>query len=192
MVSEWLFVSVVALLAVQRLAELRLSAKHEKKLLVQGAIEAGAGHMPVMRAMHAAWFAAMLAEVFLLGRPFVPWLAALALVGLIAGQALRYAAIRALGDRWTVNVMVLPGAPPVTGGLYRRIRHPNYLGVILEIASVPLLHTAWLTALVFTVLNALLLRVRIRAEERALREANDYDAALGNRPRLVPYRPSTS
>lgn len=184
--TNLLFAGVVALLAVQRLAELRLSAKHEKKLRAQGAVEAGAEHMPVMRAMHAAWFAAMLAEVFLLDRPFVPWLAALALVGLLAGQALRYAAIRTLGDRWTVNVLVLPGAPPVTGGLYGRIRHPNYLGVILEIASVPLLHTAWLTALVFTVLNALLLRVRIRTEEQALREANDYEAALGERPRFVP------
>lgn len=189
MVTAWLFAGVVALLAVQRLAELRLSARNVAKLRARGAVEAGAGHMPVMRALHAAWFAAMLAEVFVLGRPFVPWLAALALVGLFAGQALRYAAIRALGERWTVNVMVLPGAPAVTSGLYRRIRHPNYLGVILEIACVPLLHTAWLTALVFTVLNALLLRVRIRAEESALREANGYDAALGNRPRLVPYRP---
>lgn len=183
--TNLLFAGVVALLAVQRLAELRLSARNVAKLRAQGAVEAGAGHMPVMRAMHAAWFVAMIAEVFLLGRPFVPWLAAVALVGLLAGQALRYAAIRALGDRWTVNVMVLPGAPPVTGGLYRRIRHPNYLGVILEIASVPLLHTAYLTSIVFTVLNALLLRVRIRAEERALREANDYDAALP-RPRFVP------
>lgn len=184
--TNLLFVGVVALLAVQRLAELRLSAKHVAKLRAQGAVEAGAGHMPVMRAMHAAWFAAMLAEVFLLGRPFVPWLAALALVGLVAGQTLRYAAISALGDRWTVNVMVLPGAPPVTSGLYQRIRHPNYLGVMLEIAFVPLLHTAWLTSVVFSILNALLLRVRIRAEEAALREANGYDAALGERPRFVP------
>ena len=186
MVTEWLFAGVVALLVGQRLAELRRSARNVAALRARGAVEVGAGHMPVMRLLHAAWFVAMLAEVFFLGRPFIPWLAALALVGLAAGQALRYAAIRALGDRWTVNIMVLPDAPPVTGGLYRRIRHPNYLGVILEIASVPLVHTAWLTALVFTVLNALLLRVRIRAEEQALREANDYESALGERPRFLP------
>jgi methyltransferase len=85
--------------------------------------------------------------------------------------------------------MILPDAPPVTGGLYRRIRHPNYVGVILEIAFVPLVHTAWLTALVFSVLNALLLRVRIRAEERALRAANRYDEALGTVPRFLPQNP---
>ena len=184
--TETLFLVLLGVIAVQRLLELRRSARNVAALRARGAVEVGAGHMPVMRALHAAWFAAMLAEVLLLGRPFVPGLAALALVGLIAGQALRYAAIRALGDRWTVTIMVLPDAPPVTGGLYRRIRHPNYLGVILEIACVPLLHTAWLTALVFTVLNALLLRVRIRAEERALREANGYAAAFGERPRFVP------
>ena len=186
MLTKWIFLGIVALIAVQRLFELRLSARHGAAIRAQGGYEVGESHMGVMKALHTSWFIAMVAEVFLLDRPFLPWLAAVGLVGLVAGQALRYAAIRTLGDRWTANVMILPGAPPVTSGLYRRIRHPNYLGVILEIACVPLLHTAWLTSLVFTVLNALLLRVRIRTEERALREANNYDDALGERPRFVP------
>ena len=184
--TQTLFLGLVAMIAVQRLLELRRSARNGATLRAQGAYEVGSGHMPAMRLLHTAWFAAMLAEVILLDRPFVPGLAALALLGLIAGQALRYAAIRALGGRWTVNIMVLPAAPPITSGLYRRIRHPNYLGVMLEIAFVPLLHTAWLTSVVFSILNALLLRVRIRAEEAALREANGYDAVLGERPRFVP------
>ncbi|MEM1041943.1 MAG: isoprenylcysteine carboxylmethyltransferase family protein [Bacteroidota bacterium] len=184
--TEWLFFGLVALIAVQRVAELRLSRRNAEAIRAQGGVEAGAGHMPWMKAMHTAWFVAMLAEVFLLGRPFVPWLAVVGFVGLGVGQALRYAAIRTLGPRWTTNIMILPGAPPVTSGLYRRIRHPNYLGVILEIAAVPLIHTAWGTALVFTVLNALVLRVRIRAEEAALREANAYDASVGQRPRFIP------
>lgn len=184
--TNLLFLGLVAAIAVQRLLELRLSAKHEKALRARGAYEVGTGHMPAMRLLHTAWLVAMPAEVFLLDRPFVPWLAVLGFVGLVAGQALRYAAIRALGPRWTTTIMILPGAPSVTNGLYRRIRHPNYVGVVLEIACVPLVHTAWLTALVFSVLNALLLRVRIRIEEQALRAANDYDAALGERPRFIP------
>ncbi len=185
MATQLLFLGLIVLVAVQRLFELRLSRRNAAAIRAQGGVEVGAGHMPWMATMHAAWLAAMLAEVFLLGRPFVPWLAALGLASLCLGQALRYAAIRTLGPRWTVNIMILPGAPPVASGLYRRIRHPNYLGVILEIAAVPLIHTAWGTALVFSVLNALVLRVRIRAEEAALREANDYDAALP-RSRFIP------
>jgi methyltransferase len=185
-ITAWIFLGAVVAIAAQRLWELQISARNEAALRAQGGVEVGAGHMPVMRLLHTAWLVAMPLEVFLLDRPFVPWLAAVAVVGLIAGQALRYAAIRTLGPRWTVKIMVLPDAPSVSSGLYRRIRHPNYVGVMLEIAFVPLLHTAWLTALVFSVLNALLLRVRIRAEEQALREANDYDAALGSTPRFMP------
>ncbi len=184
--TQAFFLGIVAAVAVQRLLELRLSARHEAALRAQGGVEVGRDHMPWMRLVHTGWLLAMPAEVFLLDRPFIPWLAAIGIAGLVAGQLLRYAAIRTLGPRWTATIMILPGAPPVTSGLYRRIRHPNYLGVVLEIAFVPLIHTAWLTALVFTVLNALLLRVRIRTEEQALREANDYDAALGERPRFIP------
>ena len=184
--TQYIFLGVVVAIAAQRLWELQISARNEAALRAQGGYEVGAGHMPVMRLLHTAWLVAMPLEVFLLDRPFVPWLAAVAVVGLIAGQALRYAAIRTLESRWTVKIMVLPDAPPVSSGLYQRIRHPNYVGVMLEIAFVPLLHTAWLTAVVFSVLNALLLRVRIRAEEQALREATDYDAALGRVPRFMP------
>lgn len=137
-----------------------------------------------MRALHTAWFVAMIAEVFLFNRPFIPGPAALGVVGLIAGQSLRYAAIRALGDRWTVKIVVVPGAPPVTAGLFRRFRHPNYLGVILEIAFVPLIHTAWLTAVIFSGLNAWMLGARIRAEEKALDEAEDYERHFKDRPRF--------
>lgn len=162
------FAGLVALLAVQRLLELRLSARHEVALRARGALEAGAGLMPWMRALHAGWLVAMPLEVFLLDRPFVGALAIIGAIGLAAGQALRYAAIRTLGERWTVRVLVLPGASLVRRGLYRRLRHPNYLGVVLEIAFVPLIHTAWATALGFSVLNALVLAARIRTEDAAL------------------------
>ncbi|MEM8557882.1 MAG: isoprenylcysteine carboxylmethyltransferase family protein, partial [Bacteroidota bacterium] len=151
-----------------------------------GGYEVGHAHFGWMKAMHATWFVAMLAEVWLLDRPFIPWLAAIALALTLAGQALRCAAIRTLGDRWTVTIWVLPDAPPVTKGIFRYVRHPNYLGVILELAAVPLLHTAWLTAIVWSLLNAWMLRVRIRAEEAALTEANRYDAAFESTRRFLP------
>lgn len=186
MVTQWIFAGLVCLLAAQRLAELRLSGRNERWLREQGAVEAGERLMPRLRLMHGAWLVAMIVEVFLLDRPFIPLLAAVAALGVLTGQVLRYAAIRELGVRWTVRVLVLPGSSPVVSGIYRRVRHPNYLGVILEILFVPLLHTAWITAIVFTILNAIALRSRIRSEEEALREVSDYDGAFRTTPRLVP------
>src|SRR6185503_19450089 len=120
--------------------------------------------------LHAAWFAAMLLEVFAGRRKFHPRLAALALSLFAAGQALRLTAIRTLGWRWSTRVMSVPGpsGAPVQHGIYRYMRYPNYLGVELEILAAPLLHSAYLTSAVFGVANALLLRDRIRREEQAL------------------------
>jgi methyltransferase len=101
-------------------------------------------------------------------------------------MALRYWAISTLGDRWTTRIFVVPGEPPVVGGPYRYLRHPNYLAVIAEVAALPLVHTAWLTAGLGSLANALVLRARIRAEEAALSQASDYLEKLGGRPRFVP------
>ena len=103
-------------------------------------------------------------------RPFVPAVAALAGAALLFTMALRYWAVSSLGDRWNTRVLVEPGVPAVSGGPYRFLRHPNYLAVVVEVAALPMLHTAWLTAIVFTVLDAWMLRVRIAVEERALLE----------------------
>lgn len=130
--------------------------------------------------LHAAWFGAMLVEVFAARRRFRPRLAALALPLFTAGQALRLTAIRTLGWRWSTRVMTVPGpeGTPVQHGIYRHIRHPNYLGVELEILAAPLLHSAYLTSAVFSVANALLLRDRIRREEQALELAVKENAAI--------------
>jgi methyltransferase len=112
----------------------------------------------------------MLLEVFAGRRKFHSRLAALAFGVFAAGQALRLIAIRTLGWRWSTRVMTVPGQPPVRRGIYRYIRHPNYLGVALEILAAPLLHSAYLTSATFGVANLLLLRDRIRREEQALRK----------------------
>ena len=178
------------LLIIQRLMELKRSKRNETKLLAAGGREHGARQLILMKAIHGAWFASMVAEVFLLERPMIPAVTVAAAVGVVSGQLLRYAAIRQLGWRWSVRVITVPGAPVVDGGVFRYLRHPNYLGVILEIACVPLLHSAVLTTLGFSIANAALLLVRIRTEERALRLDNDYDRSFGRRRRLIPGRPA--
>ena len=186
MTTRWIFLILVIGLGIQRLAEMRLSARNERRILDNGGREYAPGQFQVMKLLHTAWFLAMIAEVFGLQRPFNPSLALAAGLGFLAGQALRYAAIFTLRERWTVRVMILPGAPPVNRGIYRFIRHPNYLGVILEIAAVPLLHSAYLTAIVFSIANALLLIWRIRTEEAALQDNNSYEQVFADRPRFLP------
>lgn len=185
-ITVWAFTSLVAIVAVQRLWELLRSRRHERALLARGGREHARAQMPWMSALHGSWLLAMILEVVLLGREARIGLALAAGLVFLVGQGLRLAAMSALGERWTVKVITLPGAPAVDRGIFRWLRHPNYLGVVLEIAALPLIHGAWLTALVWSAANALLLVLRIRAEEQALRTDNDYEVGLGDRPRFVP------
>jgi methyltransferase len=187
MVSRYIFTGLVALLAVQRIAEMRLSNKNEALITARGGQEHFPEHFRFMRLLHLAWFASMLSEVYLLKRPFLPALSATGAVVMAAGQGLRYAAIRLLGWRWSVRIFTIPGEPPINEGVYRYIRHPNYLGVILEIAAMPLIHSAYFTALVFSLANGILLTVRIKKEEEALDRASSYEETFSKQPRFVPF-----
>ncbi|HTV17919.1 MAG TPA: isoprenylcysteine carboxylmethyltransferase family protein, partial [Polyangiaceae bacterium] len=133
-------------------------------------------------------FFGCLAEVWGLSRPFIPALGVSCLLVAFAAQALRYWTIASLGRRWNVAVLVLPGVPAVTGGPFRFLRHPNYLAVVAEGLAVPLMHSAFITASVFSVLNAILLAVRIDCEERALAQHCGYASRFAARPRLWPAR----
>jgi methyltransferase len=189
MVTRSAFTVLVVAVALQRLFEVGLSRRHERALRARGAVESAAGQLPVMVVLHGAWLLAMLGEVWMRRPPFRPWLAAAALLVFAAGQALRWGAIAALGPRWTIRVLTLPSAAPVTTGVYRYLRHPNYLGVVLEIASLPLVHGAVWTALIFSIANALMLRARIRSEESALDHDNAYQQHFATRARFVPTPP---
>jgi methyltransferase len=163
------YVGLVALVVVARGAELAVSERNRRWSLARGGVESGAGHYPVMVALHTGLLAGAVVEVLVLDRPFLPWLGWPMLALLVASHALRWWCISTLGDQWCTRIVVVPGLPAVTSGPYRFLRHPNYLAVVLEGIALPLVHTAWITAAVFTVANAALLRVRVAAEERALR-----------------------
>ena len=163
----WGLVLFLAVLAVQRTWELVLSASHVRWLRAHGGREHASGHFPLLVIVHVLFPLCLAAEVFGLGaRPGSFWWAWAAVW--LAAQALRYAAVTALGKRWTVSIWVLPGMPMVQRGPYRYLRHPNYLAVVTELVAASLAFGAWRTAVAITLLNLFALRIRIRAEETAL------------------------
>lgn len=156
-----------ALVGIQRLLELGLSRRNERRLRARGAVERGRGHYPFIVALHALWLLSTAVEGS--RRPATrPDRAALA--AFLLAQPLRYWAIASLGDHWSTRILIVPGERLVRKGPYRYVRHPNYLVVATEMLALPLAFGARRTALVFSGLDAALLAVRIREEERALRE----------------------
>ena len=175
----------LALFAAVRIAELLLSRRNARIAFSRGGVEAGAGHFRWMAAVHALFLPACAAEVLLLRRPF-PGALGWTCAGLaVLSQALRWWSIASLGWRWNVRVIVVPSEPPLRRGPYRALRHPNYVAVTVEMACVPLAHGAFLTAAVFSLLDALLLRVRIHVEERAL--GASWEREFSGVPRFIPH-----
>lgn len=181
-----LYLGFLGLLAAERVVEITLSRRHAAWALARGGKAYGESHFFFMKLLHVGLFAGCAGEVVFFSRPFLPALAVPMLGLALAAQALRYWAVRTLGRYWNVRVIVVPGAPPVSSGPYGFVRHPNYLAVAIEGLAVPLIHTAWATALIFTVLNAVLLKKRIRCEEEALSAHGAYRDVLGDRPRVFP------
>jgi len=166
--SRVAYTGLVVVVAVLRLAELAVSRRHISMLKARGAIEVGASHYPWMVALHASFLLCCPLEVWLGARPWVPALGSSMLLVLVAATALRLSSIRALGDRWSTRVVLVPGDELVARGPYRWLRHPNYLGVVLEMFALPLVHTAWITAVIASAANGVVLRRRIAVEEAAL------------------------
>ena len=162
------YVLLIAAVAAERLAELVVAQRNLAWSRARGGVEFGAGHYPVMVVLHTGLLVGCLAEVYLLHRPFLPWLGWPMLAVVIAAQILRWWCITTLGRQWNTRVVVIPGADRISGGPYRLLSHPNYVAVVAEGIALPLVHGAWLTAVVFTVLNAALLATRISTENAAL------------------------
>lgn len=157
--------AILAFVTVQRLGELVLAKRNTERLLAKGAREEEPGHYPLIVVMHAAW---------LLGLWYLAWDAPVNLYWLavfVVLQCLRVWVLATLGERWTTKIIVLPGAEPIRTGPFRFLNHPNYAVVIGEIAVLPLTFGLWWFALIFSVLNAGLLYIRIRAENAALAAA---------------------
>ena len=189
--SAALYLVLIGAVALERLAELVLSARNARRAFAAGGIEAEPrSFYAAMVAVHAAFLLAAPLEVVLFHRPFLPALG-WPMLGLVLGaMALRYWAIAALGERWNTRLIVVPRTEAVVLGPYRFVRHPNYLAVIVEIFALPLVHSAWVTALVFSAANAVLLARRIPREEAALALHSNYGARLGARARLIPGAPA--
>jgi methyltransferase len=166
--SDGWYIALVLLVGVERLVELVVSKRNIAWSLANGGREFGAGHYPAMVALHSGLLVGAVVEVVVADRPFLPWLGWPMMAILVAAQSLRWWCITTLGRRWNTKIVVIPSMPLVRSGPYRWFKHPNYVAVIAEGVALPLIHTAWVTAVVFTVLNACLLTVRIRAENNAL------------------------
>lgn len=158
----------ILLIGVERLAELAVSRRNADWSFARGGREFGRGHYPVMVGMHTALLLSCIAEVAVAHRPFIPALGWPMVAVVVASTVVRWWCVTTLGKHWNPRLIIVPGADLVRCGPYRWIHHPNYTAVAAEVVALPLVHSAWLTAIVFTIANAAVLRVRIRAENLAL------------------------
>ncbi len=160
---------LIALVGLERLVELVVSKRNAAWSFRHGGHEVGTGHYPAMVVLHGFLLVGCLLEVWFADRTFSPTLGWVMLAVVLAAQALRWWCIASLGRQWNTRVIVIPGLELVRRGPYRWLSHPNYVAVVAEGVALPLVHTAWVTALTFTLLNAILLRTRLRTENEALR-----------------------
>ena len=176
--SEVVYTVLIAAVALERLAELVVSERNAAWSFERGGVETGQRHYVVMVVLHTGLLVGALLEVWLLHPEFHPALGYPMLALVVASQALRWWCIATLGRRWNTRVIVVPGLPLVTGGPYRLTSHPNYVAVVVEGLALPLVYSAWITAVVFTACNAVLLTVRLRVENAALAAAAPATTAM--------------
>jgi methyltransferase len=174
----WYF-ALLVVVAAERVAELVRARRNAQTTLSRGGREYGRRHYSVMVALHTGFLVSCLVEVVVADRPFLPPLGVTMLMLVLLAQALHWWCIITLGDAWNTRVIVVPGSHRVSSGPYRLVRHPNYVAVVVEIAALPLVHSAWLTAAAFTLANAAMLTVRIRCENAALAQLRAGAARLG-------------
>lgn len=167
------FTILVALVITQRLIELIIAKRNEYTILRKGGFEVGAAHYPLMVMIHSAFFVSLIGEVLLLDRN-LSFLWIFFLTTFLIMQIGRFWCLYSLGPFWNTKIMILPNANVVKKGPYRYFKHPNYVIVTIELIFLPLLFNAYLTAILFTLLNALILSIRIPLEEKALKQSTNY------------------
>jgi methyltransferase len=184
--SAIVYTVFLAAVGLGRLIEIGVSRQRQRALAARGVAKVAEPHFRAMVLLHGGVLAGAALEVWVLARPLIPALAIPMIVLYILANALRWWVIRTMAEHWNVQVMNSVTLGVVTGGPFRWIRHPNYLAVFLELLAIPLIHTAWLTALIGGLAHIRVLRWRIAVEEAVLLDDPDYRAAMGHKPRFVP------
>jgi methyltransferase len=185
-ISVIAYLGLLVAVAALRLLELRISKQHQKEMLGRGAARVEEPRFRWMVVLHTAVLIGSAVEVVFLHRPFLPVLGTIMLFVFLAANVVRWWVIRTLGEHWNVQVVDSTRLGVVTSGPFRFVRHPNYAAVFAEMIALPLIHTAWLTALVGTVAHAIVLKMRLSTEERVLFANPDYRAAMSGKPRFLP------
>lgn len=182
--NRMVFAGFVSFVVLQRLGELVIAKKNEKGMKEKGAIEFGQLHYQFMVLMHVMFFVVLILEVLIFNKQVSRFWPILFSVFLLV-QAGRIWALTSLGEFWNTKIIVLPDAYPIKRGPYRYLKHPNYVIVIIELLLIPLLFNAYMTSVIFTVLNGCLLAIRIPAEERALNQLTNYKTAMNQAPKRL-------
>lgn len=180
------FLALLLAVAMLRLVELRISRRHQQQMVARGAAKVDDPKFCWMVLLHTGVLLGAALEVVLLKRPFYPLLAAVMFAIFLTANAVRWWVIRTLGEHWNVQVMDSTKLGVITSGPFRYVRHPNYAAVFAEMLSLPLIHTAWITALGGSLAHIAVLVQRLSTEERVLFANRDYRAAMAGKPRFLP------
>ncbi len=184
--SVILFLALLLAVAAMRIFELRISKRHQQEMAARGAAKVNDPNFRWMALFHTLVLIGAAAEVVFLRRPFLPSLAIPMLVLFITANIVRWWVIRTLGEHWNVQVMDSTRLGVITSGPFRYVRHPNYAAVFVEMIALPLIHTAWITAITGAIAHVIVLTLRLSTEERVLLANPDYAAAMGSKPRFLP------
>ncbi|MED3647592.1 isoprenylcysteine carboxyl methyltransferase family protein [Halalkalibacterium halodurans] len=180
----WVY-AFISLVIVQRLVEVGLANQNAKWIRSKGGYEVGQTHYKYLVLLHGFFFVSLITEVTIKGVAFDLW-SAIPFAWFLFAQILRLWALSSLGRFWNTRIMILPDANVIASGPYRYIKHPNYAVVIIEIAMLPLFFKAYMTAFLFSLLNAIVLYIRIHTEEEALQAATNYEAVFEGKARFTP------
>jgi len=185
-VSVIAFLALLLAVAALRIVELQISRRHQKQIVADGGSKVTDPKFRWMVLLHTLVLVGAAVEVVFLHRPFIPLLGAISFVLFLIANVIRWWVIRTLGEHWNVQVMDSTKLGVVTTGPFRYVRHPNYAAVFLEMFFLPLIHTAWITAIAGSLAHAVVLTQRLSTEERVLFSDPEYRAAMSSKPRFVP------
>jgi len=182
-----LFYLLFSLLIVQRLTELFIAKKNEKWMINRGGVEHGNEHYPFIVSLHVLFLISLLLEVIIFQKELTElWVVLVPL--LVITQLMRYWSVMSLGNYWNTKIIIVPNDIVVSKGPYQFIKHPNYVVVAVEILIIPLLFEAYITSLVFTMLNVVMMTIRIPAEEKALQTYTNYQEVFTVKSRFLPKK----